>query len=217
MKQVSGVWLPSTEQHFAKALTVPSPGLSFIGETAAYGYDQVDYAIKACKQRRVAVDVGAHVGMWSMWLAPKFGMVHAFEPVEEYRKIFPHNVQMDKVILYPCALGEHEGRVSLRTYPEDTGHTHIDSDEDGDSPIYPLDHFDLPNVDLIKVDVEGYELPVLYGARETLKRCKPIVVVEQRGFEEIHFGADRDEALHWLESIGMRRLKCFHYDWILGW
>jgi hypothetical protein len=44
--------------------------------------------------------------------------------------------------------------------------------------IQSLDSFQLKNVDFIKVDVEGFEADVLEGAEETIKRCKPLILVE---------------------------------------
>jgi hypothetical protein len=63
---------------------------------------------------------------------------------------------------------------------------------------------DLPDVSFVKIDVEGYELPVLEGAEKTIRRCRPLILVEQGGNEEKHFGRPRNEASAFLESLGMR-------------
>ncbi len=63
----------------------------------------------------------------------------------------------------------------------------------------------MASVSFIKIDVEGFELPVLEGAVETIQRCRPLMLVEQNGNDEVHFGRPRNEATAFLESLGMRR------------
>lgn len=46
--------------------------------------------------------------------------------------------------------------------------------------IRPLDSFAIENVDLIKVDVQGMEEHVLWGAKNTLTRYKPVVILEEK-------------------------------------
>jgi FkbM family methyltransferase len=217
MKNVCGVWLPDAEEHFARALSTPSKGLREVDGLPAYGYDQIERAIGACRRRRHCVDIGAHVGLWSMWLVKHFGWVEAFEPVKVFADILERNVQETNYTLHRAALGERVGRVSLKIEDaSNTGHTYVAGD--GEIPLSTLDSFKWRDVDLIKIDVEGYELPVLRGAQQTLLASQPIVVIEQRGLDAETYGGARDEALWWLERVlGMRRLAQIHYDYILGW
>lgn len=60
-----------------------------------------------------------------------------------------------------------------------------------------IDHFNLDNVGLIKIDVEGMELKVLAGAQETLQRCHPVVLFE-------HHKTNRQEVENLLRSFGYR-------------
>ena len=64
-----------------------------------------------------------------------------------------------------------------------------------------LDDFELKNVDFIKVDVEGYEYFVISGAIETITRCRPVIIVEQKaGFER--YGLSDKQAVALLKSLG---------------
>jgi FlaA1/EpsC-like NDP-sugar epimerase len=60
-----------------------------------------------------------------------------------------------------------------------------------------IDSFDLNNVSLIKIDVEGMELKVLSGAVDTLQRCQPVVLFE-------HHKTDRTKAENLLQEVGYR-------------
>lgn len=202
MKHVRGIWLPETEEHFTE-----HPNL---GDK----YPVLDAALKLVSRRKVACDVGAHIGLWSRWLVNEFKSVHAFEPVKEYGDIFCENVKSKSVFLHRLALGESHGRVSIKRYPSDTGKSHICGE--GIIPLWPLDMFRI-EADLIKIDVEGYELAVVKGGEETLLANKPIVVIEQRGCDVVNFGYERDEALKWLLSIGMRQADKIGCDYVLAW
>jgi hypothetical protein len=93
------------------------------------------------------------------------------------------------------------------------GGTH--SDEGGGEaktvPVFTLDMFGFDDVDYIKIDVEGFEKKVLLGARRTLDRHNPLIVIEQN-----HVVLDGDEqysAKHHLESIGYRQVAVDGRGW----
>jgi len=79
-----------------------------------------------------------------------------------------------------------------------------------------LDSFNFTEVDLIKIDCEGYEVPILNGAKETVLCNRPMMIVEQQDHE---YQQDRETlpAIQLLESWGMKRVTNFNKDWILTW
>ena len=79
-----------------------------------------------------------------------------------------------------------------------------------------LDSFGFEAVDFIKIDVEGYELPMIRGGEQTIKACKPNIVIEQKG-NEAAYGEPRDAALVLLKSWGMMDLEVLSGDHIMGW
>lgn len=229
---VGGVWLPASEIHLRYMMLEDGARLVRDGK-ATYQIRKLDAAMAVVPpdRRRVAVDVGAHVGLWSMWLTRLFARVEAFEPVPLHRALFARNVE-GAYRLHPVALGERAGTINLEVPLETTGNAHVaigrrhpgtkhvpDPDRHyvvREVPMRTLDAFAFTEVDFVKVDVEGYELPVLKGARETLLACRPVVVVEQKGNESA-YGDARDAAVAYLQSLGFVAAGCLSGDWILRW
>ena len=184
-----------------------------------YQFEKLEAALAFVPQWRVAVDVGAHAGLWSYWLARNFEHLHAFEPSDKHRECWIQNMlEFSNTTLHAYALGDKAGRVSLVTGPSSSGDTHVVVDDKAEIHMVTLDSLELTNVDFIKVDVEGFEYQVLKGAVETLKREKPVVIVEQKGHEHRYFGAPPQQALGYLQTLGMAPMaKPMSGDFIMGW
>ena len=221
-KLVGGVWLPSEETHLVEMM-LHHPQVSVMREgKATYQIHKLDACLSLLpgSRRRTAVDVGAHVGLWSMWLAKAFGTLHAFEPYDRLAALFRLNVPDDNVTLHPVALGAGPGTCAIAPDAHSSGDTFVRPGE-GDVPIHTLDSYGLNDVDFIKIDVEGLELAVAQGARETLLRCRPLVCVEQKGKDRTNFGdapqIRTQTALSYLVSIGMTPKYEVSGDFILDW
>lgn len=215
MKLHQGVWLPDGEEHLIDMI---KPGVKgFIPLPDGRGtYQRHKYlaAMEFVQAPEVFVDIGAHVGLWSMQAEFDFDQVIAFEPHPEHAEIFHRNCP--KVVLHECALGEEPGLVGLETPTTSSGDTYISGP--GDITMMPLDELRIGRIDLLKIDTEGYELPICKGARETLLRCKPVVVVEQKGHDARHHGGKRNAAVQYLNFLGMKPLRDpISGDHILGW
>lgn len=210
MKQHQGVWLPDHEKHMPEWMDKHG---ELVNGCGTYQIKKLRKALEYCTTFRNAVDVGAHVGFWAMHLQPVFWTVHAFEPVEEHRRCFLENVPAKNVFIYPCALGEREGRVGIMVPPGSSGGSHVFGT--GSIPMHPLDHFDFQEVDFLKVDCEGYELMVLRGAEQLLKNWAPVVVVEQKPHKIKDFGFTRPEAVEYLKGLGYKTRAEMGGDYIM--
>ncbi len=160
-----------------------------------------------------ALDIGAHIGAVSVYLARKFERVIAFEAVPSTFEFLRLNTaDVPNITALNVAVGPAAGEVYLSHYPRHGQLSHVDggipvekTSRIGPIPAQTIDSMGLTDVSFIKIDVEGFELPVLEGAVDTIQRCRPLMLVEQNGNEEVHFGRPRDEATAFLQSLGMRR------------
>jgi len=237
-KLVRGVWLPESEQHFVGMITRHSKVGDFKGR-GTYQKHKLDLAMGFVPRdrRRVAVDVGGHVGLWAMWLVRLFDRVEAFEPVPFHRELFALNVpgridpdeRIGAVAMHDCALGDREGRVTMHENPLGSGDAYVAGPVGAagpvptgwrrgpDVPMRTLDAFALSPVDFVKIDVEGHELPVIRGAEATLRRERPIIVIEQKGWNVSHVKDFNKSARDLLKSWGARELGEYAGDHVLGW
>ena len=217
MFQHQGIWLPDGEKHFPAWMDKNG---ELVDGRGTYQIKKLREAMKHVKAWRIAVDVGAHVGLWTMQLATRFENVIAFEPVAEFRECFVKNAWTRGVKCFPFALGAEPGRVAMKIPPLDggldTGGTHVSGS--GDIEMRTLDSYNLAVVDFLKIDCEGYELEVLKGARDTLDRCRPCVIVEQKPHKLLpNFGIKGTPAVDYLKDMGAVVRREMGGDWILSW
>jgi len=162
-----------------------------------------------CKQFRTAVDVGAHIGTWTVLLAQRFNEVWAYEPVDENFALLRQNAKLSNVFAMNTALGAETNLCSMRL-PAGGNSGCWQTDSGYDRMIQPLDVYHLDDVDFIKIDVEGTEGDVLVGAVETLQRSHPTVFFEDNGLGALRFGDKWIDPRGVLRSLGYKlaqRLK----------
>ena len=214
-KFIYGWWLPKEDQHFEGYFSQSVQ----VGDKRLYQPQHIDRCFYHIKNRKhTAIDVGGHCGFWSFYLGGNFKKVYAFEPVEIFRECFKKNIPHGNVELLPVALGNENGFVSMNVELENTGATHVSSNTNDLNKVElkKLDYYELTDVDFIKIDVEGYENQVVLGAKETLLRNKPIIIVEQKGFSD-RFNETQFEAVDTLKSYGAKVIDQVVKDYILSW
>jgi FkbM family methyltransferase len=127
------------------------------------------------------VDVGAHVGTWTIRCSKTFANVVAFEPQTKTGAVLRRNLRLNQcnnVTVQSVALSDTEGVGYMnQRYLQHAGETRLVEATPVKSLVHvrTLDDFGL-SPDLLKIDVEGSESKVLSGGRETLKRTKKIIV-----------------------------------------
>lgn len=154
--------------------------------------DDLEALARLLRPGDVFVDCGANLGLWSLVAAPLVapsGAVHAFEPNPvTAERLRMHAEQSSLIQVHPTALAATRGTVSFDpgdhhnvSRVSDGGHLRIASSTlDDELSVAPSG---------IKIDVEGYELEVLRGARAAL-RSRPWIIIE---FNKEHADSQRLE------------------------
>ena len=136
----------------------------------------------------VFVDVGAHVGKYSLYAARQVGdsgLVIAIEPhpknVENLRKgVMLNGFKNVRVVEKACS--NRSGRAFLLEYELSARHEITDKPTRLMVEIDTLDSIlqglRVDKVNMVKIDVNGHEYQVIEGARNTLKNHKPIILME---------------------------------------
>lgn len=205
-----GWWFPDGEVHLQGMCR------EHMGDADRGNYQRKKYlkALEYTPDRNRALDIGAHIGLWSYDMVEDFETVEAFEPVAEHRYCFDRNITGAN--LYPFACGSKPGRVSLDSPRKGhSGHTMVVPGDDVE--VVVLDDYDFKDVSFVKVDCEGYELFVLRGLEKTILREKPTIIVEQKHDHASRYGIGNTEAVDYLQDLGMKHRDTLSGDFILSW
>ncbi len=149
-------------------------------------------ALNFCSNRSCAIDIGSHIGISVAHWAKEFDKVYAFEPVQQHFTCLIENLKkFNNVETFNYAVGNFTGnsKGSYRTKKNsgsfqliDEGYVqpkHKDKIRNLENiNVIKLDSFNFSKVDLIKIDVEGWEAEVLEGAVNTIKTHKPVLMIE---------------------------------------
>ena len=176
-------------------------------------------SIELCTNRTLALDIGANVGLWSRDFVGSFKRVIAFEPVALFRECLEHNVQGKNFEVQPIALGDQDTQGTMIITEDNSGHSHLDPATmgTGNVQVVRLDTLNFDDVSYIKIDCEGYEYRILQGAEQTIRRCRPVVVIEQKPHDAYSKQYGQFAAVALLQEWGMIKLDQVRDDWIMGW
>ncbi len=163
-------------------------------------------AEKYCANRSntFAIDIGCRDGEFTRYLQNSFIHVYCFDPRPMQR--FADNVDLERVTHFSCALGDRNELINMSGGQHDLARGSIYQ-----AQCYKLDTFKFKNIGLIKIDVEGYELKVLKGAKLTLSRYSPVIIIEQN--DVVLSGSKRYEALEWLRALDYKVVATCPRGW----
>lgn len=164
---------------------------------------------RCCQPGWTVIDIGANIGAHTIRFAKKVqpnGRVIAFEPTEfAFRKLQRNlslnpfgNVEAHRIALSDRALDAQT--IDFRSsWHSDGGATSSVCVVDFRRLDDWVAQHPLAGLDLIKLDVDGNEFPILVGGRETLERFRPIVLIEVGAY---HFEDPARNPVRLLEDLG---------------
>lgn len=145
------------------------------------------------KKDMIVVDIGANLGEYTLFMAKRLttGKVFSFEPMQSIRKQLIENISLNGFTnVSVVALGLSDREQLLQIHEVDDVHEGLNTFYLGgrksrsvqEVQLKTLDSqmviLKIAKIDFIKIDIEGSELPALLGARESIARWRPYVMVE---------------------------------------
>lgn len=180
-REVNGRWGPC--RFFGKDEYVGRSMFSY-GE---YNPDETEKILSLATDR--CLDIGANIGCISQALLHEGFVVEAFEPQPELFELLEYNARGG--IVHNTACGNEAGWATMpKVYYSSKGNFGglglFETSIHGDYrvPVLTIDSLNYDDVGFIKIDVEGYEYEVITGAAETIRRCRPILYVEDDRVEK---------------------------------
>jgi FkbM family methyltransferase len=194
--------------------------------TGTYENDFATLLGSAIKPGMIAYDIGSWHGFFAGVMAAQGAAeVHVFEPLPANAVRIGHLVAMNpekSITLHTCAVGERDTVMQLMIMPDSSmaklGDSLFQAEETSkdsiDVSVRSIDAMiaegKIAPPQLMKIDVEGAELMVLLGARETIRRYRPIIfaevhstelllacknILESEGYSVVSIDHDPDQAI----------------------
>lgn len=158
-----------------------------IFKNGIYEKEIVDDIVNSLTKDSVMLDIGANIGQHSLLAASYCKEIHAFEPIPEVFKQFQKSVAVNGFTnLHLYNIGISDRKTSLH-FNYITNHAGSSSFVETDNPnvnILSVQTDTLENifkdkkVDVIKIDVEGFEAVVIFGNKEFILRNRPVIFME---------------------------------------
>jgi FkbM family methyltransferase len=180
-----------------------------------YELNSINLLIQLIEKDSIVIDIGANIGYYTIVAASRTvsGHVYAFEPLSFLCK------EIEKNVLLNCLHNVKVNHSALGSREQDSIAYLSSEDNIGMSGLVPAENFSgkteavhsttldkwkeiekIKRIDIIKIDVEGGELDVLSGMRNTLAACRPIMLIEVIEHQLERFGASIEELYSFVRS-----------------
>ena len=161
---------------------------------------------------QTVIQAGGHCGLYPYQYSSLFETVYTFEPEHKNHNCLVDNLKDCKnTIIYNLGIGNKAEHLGIKLDRKNSGKHMIADTDVNPISIITIDSLNLADVDLIHLDLKGYELFALQGAIETIKTYKPLIVLETNDLCE-EFGYTLVDLDNWIYSIGYKKIKEWEDD-----
>jgi FkbM family methyltransferase len=194
------------------------------GETSAtgniycglYTFSEMAYVLHLLTPNDIFVDVGSNIGCYTILAcAVKGAKGYCFEPVPSTFNRLRDNLRLnnltDRVNAYNIGIADKEEVLYFTSYRNTTNLVVRDGKSDPDTVSVKVTTLDKiltsESPTLIKIDVEGYETPVIYGALDTLRKDSLNSLIIRLKGHGARYGYDEREIFKLMKSLGFNLYK----------
>lgn len=173
--------------------------------------DDVNRILPILKQRRSVIQAGGNIGIWAKRLSSEFERVYTFEPdPDNFEALVKNTVNILNVKALNAGLGDSLGRGDIyKLDPKNIGAHQVVKGDRFD--IITIDSLGLTDVDLIQLDIEGFEHRALLGAVKTIEASSPAICLELKGLSADYTD---EQTIRFLATLGYSIRDNFHRDYL---
>jgi FkbM family methyltransferase len=191
IEKVNDFWVPSNDIH----INDWKNGQPFTQNKCLNKF--LEWCRAQDKKFKKVIDVGAWCGTWTKALAPYCKKIIAFEPDKLHYKCLEKNTfNLSNVELFQYGIGETNKRISMSE--DNFTQAKRLMEKEGNIEVKTIDHFEFGDIDLLKIDVEGYEMKVLEGAKKSLPSIKYIMIELNNNTKK--YGSNNNEVEKFLKD-----------------
>src|SRR3984893_18651282 len=180
-----------------------------------------DLVSRILRPGMVMLDIGAYIGQFTLVSSRATNdeiRIFSFEPTPGVFRQLCRNIQANKCAHVTCiqaALSDRSGRAKFYFYPESHDQNSLRALASSDATYAEVsvetidsiaEQYSIDRMDLVKVDVEGNELSVLKGARRSLTRFRPVLIVEISRHQRT-YGYTGAEVKNFLDEYGYNTFR----------
>lgn len=170
--------------------------------------------IDLISQRNCVIQAGGNSGAYAKQYSKYFKSVYTFEPDNRWFYCLNANATEENIFKFQCFLGDTNSKFNIQYNPK-FGDTNLGGLQRGNIeefgiPMMKVDDFNIP-ADLIHLDIEGYEYHALKGAVSTIKKYKPVIILEEKNIIN-DFGYTLKDLHNFLIDLKYEPLKIWKND-----